>query len=88
MDMDMELAKRRGRRYLHRVPQLESEYRPLNVNVVERIASAAVGAALVFIGVSRRSLFGRALAATGGALIERAASGRCGVYSALRLSSA
>jgi len=83
----MEPAKRRGG-YLHRVPQLESEYRPLNVNMVERITSAVVGAALVFLGVRRRSLVGRALAATGGALIERAASGRCGVYSALRLSSA
>jgi uncharacterized membrane protein len=83
----MEPANRRGR-YWHRVPQLESEYRPLNLNLVERIASAACGVALVFFGVRRRSLLGRALAATGGALIERAASGRCGVYSALRLSSA
>lgn len=83
----MEPAKRTGH-YWHRTPQLESEYRPLNVNVVERIASAAVGLALVFLGVRRRSLLGRALAATGGALVERAASGRCGVYAALRLSSA
>jgi uncharacterized membrane protein len=83
----MEPAKRRGH-YLHRVPQLESEYRPLNVNLVERVVSAAAGLALVFLGVRRRSLIGRALAATGGALIERAASGRCGVYSAFRLSSA
>ena len=83
----MELANQIGR-YLHRVPQLESEYRPLNVNRGERVVSAIAGAALVFFGVRRRSWLGRALAATGGALIERGASGRCGVYSALRLSSA
>jgi uncharacterized membrane protein len=83
----MEPANRRGR-YWHRTPQLESEYRPLNVNLAERITSAAVGLALVFFGVRRRSLLGRALAATGGALVERAASGRCAVYAALRLSSA
>ncbi len=83
----MELAKSMGH-YWHRVPQLESEYRPRNVNMGERIASAVAGTALIFFGVRRRSWLGRVLAAAGGALIERGASGRCGVYSALRLSSA
>jgi len=83
----MESAHQIGN-YWHRVPQLESEYRPRNVNRGERIASAIAGSALIFFGVRRRSWLGRALAAAGGALIERGASGRCGVYSALRLSSA
>ncbi|MFL5303986.1 MAG: YgaP-like transmembrane domain [Polyangia bacterium] len=70
------------------MPQLEAQYRPRNVNERERIASAILGSVLILFGVRRRSWLGRALAAAGGALIERGASGRCGVYSALRLSSA
>jgi uncharacterized membrane protein len=83
----MEMEKRGGH-YWHRVPQLEAEYRPRNVHQNERIVSAIIGSALIFFGVRRRSWLGRVLAAAGGALIERGASGRCGVYSALRLSSA
>jgi len=83
----MELA-RQEHHYWHRVPQLESEYRPRNVNERERIASAVLGSVLILFGLRRRSWLGRVLSAAGGALIERAASGRCGVYSALRLSSA
>src|SRR5688572_4891956 len=59
-----------------------------NVAEVERWASALGGAALAVYGVKQRSLAGAMLAASGGALIVRGASGHCPVYSAAGIATA
>ena len=51
-----------------------------NVSFPERIGSAAGGLALMLFGASRRSMGGLLLAAFGGGLIYRGATGHCAVY--------
>lgn len=60
----------------------------VNVSDPERIASAVGGGILALLGLSRRSLGGLGLAALGGALLYRGASGHCNVYKALGHSTA
>jgi len=63
----------------------------VNVADVERWASALGGAALTAYGIKQlkdRSPAGAALAAAGGALIYRGATGHCAVYSAAGISTA
>lgn len=52
----------------------------VNVPTAERIASVAAGAALAVIGWRRKGIAGVLLAAAGGALVVRGATGRCGIY--------
>lgn len=59
-----------------------------NVGEIERWASVLGGSALVLYGLMRRSWGGLGLAATGGALIYRGATGRCPVYEGFGLSTA
>jgi uncharacterized membrane protein len=59
-----------------------------NVGDAERWISALGGAALVGFGLSRRSLGGAALAALGGSLLWRGATGHCGLYNALGVNTA
>ena len=59
-----------------------------NVSNTERIVSATSGALLVTLGLSRRSLGGIAIAALGGGLIYRGATGWCDLYNALGLNTA
>lgn len=58
-----------------------------NVPRVERIGSVGIGAALVGYGLSRRSLDGLLLAAAGGALVARGATGHCAMYEKLGINS-
>ena len=58
-----------------------------NVPPVERIGSIGIGAALVGYGLSRRSLGGLLIAAAGGALIGRGATGHCALYEKLGINS-
>ncbi|HVS37503.1 MAG TPA: SRPBCC family protein [Gemmataceae bacterium] len=60
----------------------------INVGQGERWASALGGGLLAAYGLLRRDLRGLALAAFGGALLYRGATGHCGCYSALGLSTA
>src|SRR5260370_40380173 len=63
----------------------------VNVAEVERWASALGGAALTAYGIKQlkdRSPAGAALAAAGGALIYRGATGHCPVYSVAGISTA
>jgi uncharacterized membrane protein len=55
----------------------------VNVGKLERVASLVGGAALVGIGLHRRSRAGLSLAATGAMLALRGLSGWCAVYQAL-----
>src|SRR5437867_1686042 len=62
-----------------------------NVAEVERWASALGGAALAAYGISQiknRSIAGAAIAAAGGTLIYRGATGHCPVYAAAGLNTA
>jgi uncharacterized membrane protein len=58
-----------------------------NVAPVERIASAAMGAAAIGYGLSRWSVGGLLLAAIGGALVHRGMSGHCYAYDALGINT-
>ena len=88
MQEAMQDIARITRGYLRRVPRQGLRLEGLNVNAVERMASAALGVLLIVYGLRRRGRWRAPLAAAGGALVERGFSGRCAIYSALRLSSA
>ncbi len=60
----------------------------VNLSDLERVACALGGGALALYGLSRRSVGGAALAALGGALVLRGATGHCPVYRAVGATSA
>jgi len=72
---------------LHRAVQRRRQP-ALNVGTTERIASGVAGGVLAAIGLSRCSLRGLALAAVGGALVYRGATGNCQLYWALGVNTA
>lgn len=55
----------------------------INVGTAERLASAVGGAALLAVGLRKRSVGGTALALTGGALVARGLTGHCPVNKAV-----
>ncbi len=59
----------------------------VNVSDGERIGSIAAGAALVVLGLSRKSIGGWLLALAGGALVARGATGHCLAYENLGINS-
>jgi uncharacterized membrane protein len=59
-----------------------------NVGETERWVSGAAGAALVAHGLKKGSLGGLVLAGLGGGLLFRAATGHCGLYDRLGVSTA
>jgi len=59
-----------------------------NISDVEKWVSLAAGAGLAIYGFSRRKTSGLAMAALGGALIQRGTSGHCAVYEALNVNTA
>jgi uncharacterized membrane protein len=59
-----------------------------NVGGVERWASAAIGAGLLFAGLAKRDRGGAVAALAGGALLFRSASGHCPVNAAIGRNSA
>src|SRR5207248_5457243 len=67
---------------------LPEQMRGVNVGDGERLASLLGGGALVIYGLSRESLGGLALAAIGGSLVYRGATGFCHMYDALGINSA
>src|SRR5688572_9457382 len=71
-------------------PQLHHEDQragEVNISETERALSLAAGGLLAIAGLSRRSLPGAVIAAVGGALIYRGATGHCDVYEALGLDT-
>lgn len=60
----------------------------VNVGDAERWASVLGGGALAAYGLTRGSLGGLALAALGGALVYRGATGHCSAYAALHVNTA
>jgi uncharacterized membrane protein len=60
---------------------------PHNVGDPERVASVALGAALIVYGFRRRDRMGLAAALAGGAFMRRGATGHCPVYDALGVST-
>ncbi len=60
----------------------------INVPANERLASAAVGAGLLTLGLLRGVLRGAGMSAIGGGLLYRGLTGNCKVYSALGVNRA
>jgi uncharacterized membrane protein len=60
----------------------------INVGQTERTVSAVGGALLAGLGLSHGGLSGLALAAVGGALVYRGATGHCSVYAATGVNTA
>jgi uncharacterized membrane protein len=58
-----------------------------NVAPPERVASVALGTALIALGVRRRDATGVAAALIGGVLLHRGATGNCMVYRAMGVST-
>ena len=67
-----------------------TELPPTSVNVgdTERLVTTVAGGLLALYGLSQRSLPGVALAALGGALVARGASGHCPAYEAAGVNGA
>lgn len=59
-----------------------------NVNGVERVASAIGGALLIYYGLRRGGAFGIGMAAAGGSLLARGATGHCPAYKAAGINTA
>jgi uncharacterized membrane protein len=59
-----------------------------NISDVEKWVSLAAGAGLTIYGISRARRAGWLLAAVGGMLLERGATGHCRVYEALNINTA
>src|SRR4051812_8138081 len=66
----------------------EEHERRVNVGQNERAVSVAAGAILAIQGISRGTITGLLTAAVGGMLINRGASGHCGMYQRLGLDTA
>jgi uncharacterized membrane protein len=77
----------RVRPYFEQQPRQQQAGR-VNVGDTERWASLLAGGALAAFGLSRGSLGGLGLAALGGALLYRGATGHSSLYGALGVSSA
>jgi len=77
-------APRTRRPSMQQTPQPASH---INVGDKERLLSVLGGSALGLFGLSRFSLGGLALAAIGGSLVYRGASGHCSLYQALDVST-
>src|SRR6478735_7370816 len=72
------------RRFAGRAPQDTS----VNVAQSERVISAVAGGALALAGLKMRSLPGVLLAAVGGGLVFRGATGHCPAYQSLGINTA
>jgi len=62
--------------------------KPINVNSVERWASAIGGGGLITYGLLKRTPGSLALAAVGAAMLHRGSTGHCAAYSSLGVSTA
>ena len=60
----------------------------INISDVEKWISLAAGAGLTFYGVSRARRNGWLIAALGGMLLERGATGHCRLYEAFNVNTA
>jgi len=60
----------------------------VNVGQIERIFSGVAGGALALYGLKKRSFAGLTLAALGGSMLYRSATGHCTTYASLGISTA
>jgi uncharacterized membrane protein len=65
----------------------EEHERKINVGRTERQVSALAGVALTLLGLRQRSVGGMLLAALGGGLVYRGATGHCAMYEALDIDT-
>jgi uncharacterized membrane protein len=83
----MEASKRNLFREVQRDAHGEEQIRQTNVGDAERKVSVASGAILAGLGIAHRSLSGILVAAVGGFLVYRGASGHCPVYQAMDIDT-
>jgi uncharacterized membrane protein len=83
----MEASSRNLFREVARDTQADEQVRSTNVGDDERKVSVAAGAILAGLGVAHRSWPGLLIAAVGGAMIYRGASGHCPVYKAMDIDT-
>jgi uncharacterized membrane protein len=76
------------RRYQSSSKRRSHSKRRQNVGQGERMVSATAGAILALQGLARRDLTGALIAAVGGALVYRGATGRCSVYQRMGVNTA
>src|ERR1051326_6378495 len=69
-----------GKTFLDRGTRMDAKATRANISDAERVASAVGGALLAAFGIAQRSKSGTILAAAGGALIVRGATGFCPGY--------
>ncbi len=69
------------------LPHEDSQDSYVNVGSNERILSTTVGTLLTVLGLKRRDLPGMVIAAVGGSLIYRGATGHCTAYQALNVDT-
>lgn len=72
----------------HAVSNARDNKSQINVQEVERVASALGGGALTIFGLTKGGLGGLALALVGGGLAWRGISGHCNVYDAMNINTA
>jgi len=75
---------------MHDVPGVRPDHsgaRRVNVGEAERRASVVGGGALLFYGLTRRSLGGLFLTLLGGGLIHRGITGHCYLYEAMGVNT-
>ena len=71
----------------HAVSNSRHNKSQINVQEVERVASALGGGALTIFGLTKGGLGGLALALVGGGLAWRGISGHCNVYDAMNINT-
>ena len=89
--MPKSTGRKRQKRDAERQEQAQNENQetqsPQNVGEIERLFSSMLGSLMLVGGLSRRSVPGLAVAATGAALLYRGATGHCQVYDSLGLDT-
>ena len=88
--MPKSTGRKRKKREAERQEQDQNatqERRGQNVGAIERLFSSLLGSLMLIRGLSRQSVPGLAVAATGAALLYRGATGHCTVYASLGLDT-
>lgn len=88
--MPKSTGRKRKKREAERQEQDQNatqERRGQNVGAIERLFSSLIGSVMLIRGLSRQSVPGLAVAATGAALLYRGATGHCTVYASLGLDT-
>ena len=88
--MPKSTGRKRKKREAERQEQAQNapqETQGQNVGAIERLFSSLLGSLMLIRGLSKQTVPGLAVAATGAALLYRGATGHCTVYASLGLDT-